>query len=211
MTQGRCTILNKSARKFYREDFESHFCIRYLEHSIIKDPRLKNWDICNDKEYTINPDLNDRLEERYGPLINEGYTAKICIRWINKKVSYGAFAEQDIERGEMVCEYTGIVELEEKGDDNLYLWDYPTVLKEKNKRIRFCVNAEKAGNYARFINHSLRKYQNVGIQMIPSRNLWHVVYIAQKDIKKGEQLLTYYGMQYWRDRKIVPTPLTPWI
>ena len=211
MTQALCTTSKKRDKKFYRKDFESHFCIQYLEQNIIKDKRLKKWDIHKDKEYTINPGLNDRLEERYGTLINDAYVAKMYIKWINKQVSYGAYADQDIERGEMVCEYTGVVELETKGDDNLYLWDYPTILKEENKRIRFCVNAEKAGNFARFINHSLRKYQNVGIQMIPSNNLWHVVYIAQKDIKRGEQLLTYYGMQYWKDRKIVPARLTPWM
>jgi len=211
MTQGQGQLSKKAKkkRKFYLEDFESHFNLKYLKHNKINDKRLKTWDILKDKEYTINPGLNDRLEKRYGHLIDEGYCAKTYIRWINKQVEYGAYADQDIKRGEMVCEYTGIIEQETAGDENLYLWDYPTILKEKNKKVTFCINAEKSGNIARFINHSLRKYQNVGIQIIPSNKFWHVVYIAQKDIKKDEQLLTYYGIQYWKDRQILPAQLTP--
>ena len=39
--------------------------------------------------------------------------------------------------------------------------------------------------------------------------MWHVVYVAKKKIKKGQQLLTYYGTQYWQDRQIVPHPIEP--
>lgn len=214
MTSKQCTRSNKNKKKFHRDDFETQFCVRYLEYNELGDKKLKKWDIKKDKEYTINPGLNEKLEKRYGQQIVDRYCAKIYIKWINRQVEYGAYADQDIMRGDMVTEYTGIIEREVMGNDNLYLWDYPTIIKEKqkngkNKNIKFCVNAEKVGNFARFINHSMRKYQNVGIQIIPSNGLWHVVYIARRDIKKGEQLLTYYGMEYWKDRKIVPALLTP--
>ncbi len=203
-----------SKKKYFRDDFEKKFEVIYLDHNHIKDVRLKKWDIYKDKEYTINPGLNDKLTERYGSLIAQGYCAPMSIQLVSKKVGYGAYAEKDIKKGEMVCEYTGIVEQETYGEDNLYLWDYPTILHEltasgRRKKITFCINAEKQGNVARFINHSLRKFQNVGIEIIPYNNEWHVVYIAQKDIKKGQQLLTYYGMQYWRDRNIVPFVIDP--
>ena len=203
-----------SKKKYFRDDFEKKFGITYLEHNVIRDERLKKWDVYKDKEYTINPGLNDRLEERYGALIKEAYCAPMSIQLVNRQVGYGAYAESPIKKGQMVCEYVGVIEPEIYGEDNLYLWDYPTVLHEltpagRKKKIAFCINAEKKGNVARFINHSLRKYQNVGIEIIPYRNEWHVVYIAQKDIAKGEQLLTYYGMQYWRDRNIVPFVIEP--
>lgn len=206
----------KKQKKYYHKDFESIFKIKYLKHNKITDKRLKEWNIKQDKEYTINPALNDKLEERYGALIDQGYHADMHIGWINNTVGYGAYAAQDIKMGDMVIEYTGIVQEDTPFDeDNLYLWDYPTVMyetkpnKKRRTKIIFCVNAEKAGNMARFINHSLRKYQNVGIEIIPRKGYWHVVYIAKKDIKKGQQLLTYYGLSYWRDRKIVPAVIHP--
>ena len=203
-------------RRFYKEDFESEFNIRYLDRCEVKDSRLLTWDIYQDKEYTVNPRLNDRLAELYGPQVEAGYSAPMYIKWVNKVVQYGAYAEKALKKGDMVAEYTGILEEDVYfDDDNLYLWDYPTFLykqepgKKRRKKITFCVNAEKAGNFCRAINHSLRKYQNVGTIVLPYNNLWHVVYIAQRDIAKGEQLLTHYGMAYWQDRKIVPFPITP--
>lgn len=209
-------MAKNTQQKFYRADFKIKFGVRYITHNEIKDPRIKNWDILTDKEYSINPGLNDRLEKKYGTFIAQGYCADMHVKWINKKVEYGAYTEQDIKRGEMVTEYTGIVEEDTPFDqDNLYLWDYPTIIyknvpgKKRRKKIKFCVNAEKVGNFARFINHSLRKYQNVGIQIVPHNNKWHVIYVARRDIKKGEQLLTYYGLEYWRDRKIIPEVIVP--
>lgn len=203
-------------KKLYKDDLEAHFNIRYLTHCELKDPRLLKWDIFTDKEYTNNQTLNDRLAMRYGHLIEEGYIAPMYIKWVNKTVEYGAYADRDIKRGELITEYTGILEEDIYfDDDNLYLWDYPTIFyeeqpgKKRRKKIKFCVNAEKTGNFARFINHSLKKYQNVGTMIAPHNNLWHVLYIAQKDIQKGQQLLTHYGSAYWQDRKIVPFPITP--
>lgn len=203
-------------KKLYQNDFKKIFGLEYTDHTLIKDKRLLEWDIYKDKEYTVNPKLNEKLTQKYGHLIEVGHHAPIFIRWINKTIEYGAYADADIKMGDLVTEYTGIVEHDEPfDDDNLYLWDYPTVIyeteagKKRRKKIRFCVNAEKVGNYARFINHSLRKYQNVGIQIVAHKKFWHVLYVAKRDIKKGEQLLTYYGLQYWKDRNIVPLTITP--
>lgn len=202
-------------KKIAIQDIEKEFGIRYLVHNEIKDKRLLSWDISQDKEYSINPDLNKRLEKKYGELIKEGYVAPLYIKWVNKFVEYGAFANTNLKRGDMICEYTGIL-CEDTGDvDNLYLWDYPTYFfkttpgKKRRKKIRFCVDAEKSGNVARFINHTTHQYQNVGIQIVPAQGFWHIIYVARKDIKKGEQFLTHYGVEYWRDRQIVPVPIKP--
>lgn len=202
--------------KFYKEDFKSVFGIRYIDHNEFPHKKLEKWDITQDKEYTINPELNERYEKKYSEQIAAGYHAPICIKYINKIIEYGAYAEDFIKRGDMVVEYTGVIEEDTLFDeDNLYLWTYPTIMyktvpgKKRRKKIKYCINAEKVGNYARFINHSQRKYQNVGIRITPCKGKWHVIYVAKKDIKPGEQLLTYYGMDYWRDRKIVPFTITP--
>ncbi len=203
-------------KKWYRQDFESQFGVKYVEHNVLKAPQLLDRSTTQDKLYTTNPSSHDRLAKQYGPFIEQGYCAKMHIKWINKNVEYGAFADEDIKRGQMVCEYTGILEVDKHvGSENLYVWSYPTIIFERNpatgkkKKLEFCVNAQHTGNFARFINHSLRKYQNVGIHIIPYKNLWHVIYVARQDIKKGQQLLTHYGIEYWRNLQIVPMTILP--
>lgn len=205
----------RTTKKFYQEDFKEQFGIEYLSHSRLMVPELKAWDITLDSEYTANPKLNDKLTEKYGALIAEGYVAPMYIKWVNRTVQYGVFAETDLARGDMVVEYTGLLCRDSIDNDNGYIWDYPTYIyeavpgKTRRKKVRYCIDAEKHGNYARFINHTHRKFQNVGIAIVPAHGFWHVVYVAQKDIKRGQQLLTYYGTQYWRDRQINPAPLMP--
>lgn len=211
--------MSKRTKKFYHEDFEKQFNLVYLKGLKIAAPELKKWDIEQDKEFTVNPALNEHYQELYGDLVGKNYCAPMCIKWVNKIVEYGVFAEDFIAKGSMVCEYTGILEQDVRRDgDNLYVWDYPTIRyeevltkenKKRRKKILYCVNAQKEGNIARFINHSLRKYQNVDIRIVPHNKLWHVVYIAKKDIYKGQQLLTYYGLDYWKDRNIVPAVIMP--
>ncbi len=202
-------------KKLYAQDFQEVFNIPYLEQNIIRAEELVDWDLKQDKEYKVNPKLNDNLEKKYGPLLDASHTAPVYIKWVNKMVEYGVFAEKNIKKGDLICEYTGILCRETPEIDNAYLWDYPTVImedvpgKKRRKKHKFCIDAGASGNYARFINHTQRIYQNVTTQILPSQGLWHVAYIAQKDIDKGQQLLTHYGIGYWRDRQIVPRPLKP--
>lgn len=203
-------------KKIYPADFKKILNIEYLDCLHVKTNKLKNWDIYKDKEYTNNPELNNKLADMFGALIDEKYQAPIYMQWINKTVKYGVFAESFIKKGQMICEYTGYLEIDDNTDStNLYLWEYPTILyetvpgKSRRKKTMFCVNAEKAGNFARGINHTIKKHQNVGIVMVPYKNLWHVVYRAQKDILPGQQLLTHYGKKYWQDLNVVPAVLVP--
>ena len=208
-------MIKKIHKKIYKDDIETTLGIPYLPSLKLVATELKKHDITTDAEYTADPVLNTKLETKYGELIDQSYTAPIYIKWVNKMVEYGVFADAPIARGEMVCEYTGILCRDDVDNENCYIWDYPTIAyedvpnKKRRKKIKYCIDAEKQGNFARSINHTIRKYQNVGVVIVPRKNLWHVIYIAQKDIKKGQQLLTYYGTQYWRDRQIVPQPMQP--
>lgn len=207
--------MKRVIKKLYEKDFESVFGVRFLPTLELQAAELKKHDITTDREYAVNPLLNQKLEKKFGHFIDQGYAIPMHIRWINKTVQYGVFTEIDLQPGDMVSEYTGILCRDEADEENGYIWDYPTVIyqtipgKKRRKKIKYCVDALRAGNFARFINHTQRKYQNVGIQIVPRNNMWHVIYVAQKVIKKGQQLLTYYGTQYWRDRQIVPHSLKP--
>jgi hypothetical protein len=203
-------------KKIYSQDFKNILNVEYTDTVIIRTDKLNNWDIYKDKEYLNNPGLNDKVALLYGALIDDKYQVPLYMQWINKTVEYGVFAEEAIARGQMICEYTGCLEIDDNSAvENLYLWEYPTILQEsipgktQKKKFQFCVNAEKIGNFARGINHTIKKYQNVDVVMVPHKKLWHVIYRAKKDIAPGEQLLTHYGKSYWQDLGIVPTPLLP--
>ncbi len=208
--------MKKIDKKLYADDIQELLGIEYLPALKIAASELAECDVKKDLEYKANPPLNDKLEAQYGPLLDKQYAIPMYVKWVNKTVEYGVFADVDLERGDMVCEYTGVLCRDDTDDDeNAYIWDYPTIRyehvegKKRRKKVKYCIDALKSGNFARFINHTVRKHQNVGVQIVPRNNVWHVVYVAKKKIKKGQQLLTYYGTQYWRDRQIVPHPIEP--
>lgn len=207
--------MKPSKKKLYMQDFKKELNITYLPGLKVSAPELKTHDITKDFEYKANPKLNERLEETYGALIDQNFAIPMYVKWINKTIGHGVFTEVDLNPGDMVCEYTGILCRDVADDENGYIWDYPTTNyeavegKKRRKKIRYCVDALHEGNFARFINHTIRKYQNVGVRIIPRNNLWHVIYIARKKINAGQQLVTYYGTDYWKDRQIVPTPIEP--
>lgn len=92
---------------------------------------------------------------------------------------------------------------------NLYQW---------NRLYAMDVDAEKQGNFIRFINHSDKPNIVAHLFKIPknkfglSPSLLEVVYVAKKTIRPGEQLLVCYegdGNSYWNNLGIKPTPITP--
>ncbi len=65
------------------------------------------------------------------------------------------------------------------------------------------------GNFSRAINHTpVQKFQNTE-PLIPHGGIWHMAYLARKRIKKGDQLLTDYGQDYWDEQEIKPAILMP--
>lgn len=80
------------------------------------------------------------------------------------------------------------------------------------------VDAQKKGNFTRFINHSERPNVVAYHCAIPSNSYdlapapIEVIYFAKKTIRPGEQLLVSYegeGKSYWGVSKIKPFPLLP--
>ena len=57
------------------------------------------------------------------------------------------------------------------------------------------------GNYLRFVNHDLSQLNAVPVY-VPYKNRWYVLYIAENDIHVGDEIFTYYGDDYFKDRNI---------
>lgn len=107
----------------------------------------------------------------------------------------------------MIGEYTGIViEIHKSPElDKSYAWTVssPEYCRDQGKF--FYVDAKKAGNFVRFINHS--EYPNVKALTVYCQNQWHMIYIAARPIKKDEQLLVDYGAGYWHSKACKPVML----
>lgn len=180
-----------------RKQFFDQLGIDYCNETVIEYEPLFDYDIKVSKQYLTNPDEYDRLTDVYDDDIVLQTLMPMSIRWINEQVGHGVFAEDDLPAGGFIGIYGGVVKDRNLVHDKDYAWAYP---QETLQGGRMTLDAKEKGNELRLINDG--KDPNCVVKYIPgSDGLWHVCYIAQKDIKKGDQLLISYGPAYWETRK----------
>lgn len=141
---------------------------------------------------------NYQWTSHYYSELTTGKVAPICIQWIDIAIGYGAFATEDIAEGSFIGEYTGVVRrlYRRFPDHNPYCFHYPSKWWSLKY---FVVDAMREGNLTRFINHS--QSPNLKPLCLVDRRLLHQVLVANRAIKKGEQLTFDYGEDYWIKRK----------
>jgi hypothetical protein len=128
----------------------------------------------------------------YGDQVRQGKTADLYVAKVNDVVGHGAFAGEDIEKGGLIGEYTGVVRARCENDrNNYYLFEYA--------KGGAAIDASETGNITRFINHSDKRENAVPLNLIVD-DVEHVILIAAKDIGKGQQILFDYGQGYGLDR-----------
>lgn len=125
--------------------------------------------------------------------ISTGYMPDCLVKKVSENAGHGLFANEKIKKGSFVGEYTGLIC---KNDNYLkmgnYLFRYP--VKEESGRY-LSIDAEPYGNLTRFINHSFEP--NLDHHYAFSSNLFHLIFIANRDIEIDEQLFFNYGHSYW--------------
>lgn len=169
--------------------------LRYLKNLEVLSPKVREMDVRLTERYLKNPKHFDQLERKYGRLVAQGYMAPLSIRFINDQIGYGVFAECDIAEGEMVGEYTGqVIDLKDVKSTK-YNWVYSMTHDKLGNPVSISLDASETGNEMRYVNHDYNP--NAGMQTVPQGGFWHAVYIANRPIKKGEQVLTNYGTGYW--------------
>lgn len=193
----------KKPAPFSLEEVSQAFGIRYypslafqsyaaLEEAIAQCPYLLrcSWLIKENHEWA-----NAYREE-----LSSGMTRRICIKWINDILGYGAFLEEDVSPGMFIAEYTGLVRrlYADQPDHNAYCFAYPTRLW---CRKNFIIDALRQGNVTRFFNHSEKP--SLETLCAVDRGLLHQVFIAEKHLKSGTELTFNYGEDYWVRRNLV--------
>lgn len=161
----------------------------------------------------------------------------IC-RKLSNQLGHGIFLHPDaspIEKGQVIAPYAGIVSIVPQSDfgESSYAFapiERMLLTKEEQlyfdkkqkyhprRRYSLKVDADKKGNFTRFINHSEKPNVVAYLYSIPANSYGlepariEIIYIAKKRIHPGEQLLVSYEADeksYWGPAKIKPFPMTP--
>ena len=115
-------------------------------------------------------------------------------------MGHGYFATQDVFRDEMIGEYTGKIMLRREFEDSSYAYSYPKGgIFQESLPERVSLDAAVHGTEMRFVNHS--DTPNVRTELVFHGRQWHIVFVANRDIKAGEEFRVNYGRGYWRKRK----------
>ncbi len=140
------------------------------------------------------PLAHQELGEKYRKEIEAGHFIRAEIEWVNRSVRYGLRSVEDLTAHQFVGEYTGIVRrnnrryLEPLND---YCYEYPV---PDPLGISYVTDATR-GNWARFINHS--SSPNLRPLSAFLDGFYHVIFLAIRNIQKGESLSYDYGPHYW--------------
>jgi len=136
------------------------------------------------------------LGKKFRSQILSAYLPKSSVHFINDKIGYGLFVEEEVAQGSFVCEYMGIVRKNDRRNQlHDYLYKYP-VIDEIGRN--YVIDAENKSTLARFINHS---YEPNLIQAYAYVDgLFHAIFIAAHTIEPGAQFCYSYGEAYWNLR-----------
>ncbi len=136
------------------------------------------------------------LGSRFIKEIEAAYIPHVSVRSLNE-IGYGLFAEECLDTGCYVGQYTGIVRKNDRRyfePLNNYCYEYPV---PDDIGRSYVIDATK-GNLTRFINHSY--HPNLKPVHLFYDGFYHLCFLALHRIEKGTQLCYDYGQNYWHIR-----------
>ncbi len=148
----------------------------------------------------FSPTREDQIEAFYKKLKklkdDQVFCRKVDIRFIDKKMGYGVFAKEDISKYTILNHYAGILRPDrDVSDDNDSAFTFPDFEK-------YSIDAQKQGNWTRFMNHSENTNVKVWEYYLPEGP--RIIFTAgPKGIKKSAQLTYSYGDIYWDEEDLV--------
>lgn len=173
----------------------------YLSRARIADPRLSGYDWETSPYYHANRSEFESLTARYGERLRRGWKAPLAIREAGPGLGLGLFAAADLQEGDLIGEYSGVVQEskdappEELVDGHYlsdYAWNYPDELPDGTE---FEINALKEGNELRFANHSARP--NMAVDHTLVDGVFVTFFRMVQKVAAGTQLTVDYGEEYW--------------
>lgn len=193
----------------YKKYFGIETPIVYLEdikvQKKIEDRFKRSWKrFFKKSEPMVSEFRGERFDSFFRQLKKDGcderYNRRVSIRFVNPVVGYGVFAKEDIPPYSTLCQYTGLLMLDDEidpdHDSTFSFTDYKT----------FSIDAAKYGNWARFMNHCAEGEAKNNV--IPWEHYLEegprIVFTSgQHGVKKGAQILYSYGDDYWADKRCI--------
>ena len=131
----------------------------------------------------------------------------------------GAFALKNIKKGTFLGHYMGIIYPKYVTGDYVFHSYRETQETQKDELFSICASDLKKSNWTRYMNCCSpdKKNENVESSRLTNKELYqlgtqkpksiegYIVFYAKRDIKKGEELLYYYGDDYSKLLNCQPT------
>lgn len=213
-------------------EFKKMFGVKLLKEPAIEDNyRTQDLKIINDSYRKLRPFIDGRCSYDEGlksgdlryvskkSLMNKIlgqfhagkiHLPKVVIVRVNELVGNGLVAGQYITRGTIIGEYSGAIlkvapMTTNERVDNTYFAPYS--IEEVPGSEMFVVDAKRAGNPTRFINHSDDNSNAVWVPLFDGEK-FRLIVVATKAIPGGKQILLKYRLSYWLNHRIPnPVPL----
>ncbi|PIE04527.1 MAG: SET domain-containing protein-lysine N-methyltransferase [Spirochaetales bacterium] len=183
----------------FRTFFQS-LGIEYLSANKYVPFRLGERDVRRTPYYRRNKDEFELLALRYSSFLdNPEKLPELEVRTIGGLLGRGLFSLNAVPAGNLVGEYTGIVQparkgraLKDGGFSSDYSWGFPKV-SFPGRALE--IDARLAGGPLRFVNHGINP--NTEVEHFVSDGRWRIVFTAVKSIQPGDELTVDYGPAYW--------------
>lgn len=132
---------------------------------------------------------------KYRNEVLNGFVNDVYIKWIDNRFGFGLFANKNMEEGEFIGEYVGLVRPVTYlfANVNPYCFRYP--LYNIGYRI-YTIDAQDMFNETSFINHS--NTPNCEAIVTMNNSLLHMCLVTNRPVEKNEQLTYDYGNNMWK-------------
>ena len=157
--------------------------------------------IDGDALYETHPNIVDLLK-------NTDDLNRYELRYIGYDIGFGVFCRDAINKGDVISLYSGVKTIESSTTSRY-------AFKSKKDCLNMYIDARLYGNITRFINHApgIRTNKNSPSSVpLPEANvaatsyylngIQVIIYSAQRDVLKGEQLLMDYGANFFKKARV---------
>jgi SET domain len=199
-TQDVSLLFPSKHEKYYRGQFKI-MGLNYIDNSVCDETVPKRIQAARPIDQDELTAEEKAVVDKYYKLTKQQFESPWYMKFINNKIGYGIFAAADIEAGQLIAEYVGIiydsVTYLSAPRNPRYCWNVNPPLQVQNAH-KFYVDALASCNFTRIINHSYKP--NVIPVPMHGPDGSRMLYVACEKIKKDEQLLVNYGEGYWVSR-----------